>query len=152
MRSIKEIFEELITEANNNITWDEVISRPWRLVEVLEGLYKKYKRKFHKVTVGEGWRSYKIKQLKDFDPKKKYFIIDVESHGYKSSNSTFKVCFIYINDGQEIYKTHINGLRHELEIFNSNSDLQRHIDLNNTKYVYEVPAELEWLYDKIKNY
>ena len=153
--------ETALKNADHNIKNEEKIRKLIKLPanvyhfvkNILPTFYKKYKCKFEKTEVKNPHTGFleTHKLVKGFNKHKKYFLIEYVSYreGY---SSTIKAMNIYICHNGEILENYLCSvgnvriLNSYKKQFNGNiTDL-----LENIKAVYEVPKDLEWLYDFIK--
>jgi hypothetical protein len=153
--------EELIDKIKSNLKDIEKIRELIKLpanvyhfvINILPNFYKKYKCKFEKTEVKNPHTGFleTHKLVKGFNKHKKYFLIEYASYreGY---SSTIKAMNIYICHNGEILENYLCSignvriLNSYKKQFNGNiTDL-----LENIKAVYEVPKDLEWLYEFIK--
>ena len=120
---------------------------------ILPTFYKKYKCRIEKTIVKNPHTGFpeNLKQIKDFAENKKYFLIGVESFGSRSSRSSLESISIYIYDNGYICENYLCSVD-DVKILKSYKRKFNGIIDNseNIKYVYEVPKDLEWLYEFIK--
>jgi hypothetical protein len=121
---------------------------------ILPNFYKKYKCKFEKNEVKNPHTGFREtdKLVKGFNKHKKYFLIEQVSYREGSSQTTWKAMNIYICHNGEILENYLCSIG-EVRILNGykklfNGNISSLVD--NIKYVYEVPKDLEWLYEFIK--
>ena len=160
--SILDNEEELIGKIKSNLKDIEKIKSLIKLpanvyhfvINILPTFYKKYKCKLEKNKVKNPrtgiWETDKL--VKGFDIYKKYFLIEQTSYREGSSQTTWKAMNIYICHNGEILENYLCSIDH-VRILNSykklfNGNMNSLAD--NIKYVYEVPKDLEWLYEFIK--
>lgn len=154
--------EELIGKIKSNIKDIEKIRELIKLpanvyhfvINILPTFYKKYKCKIEKTTVKNPHTGFpeNQKQVKGFDIYKKYFLIEQDSYREGSGQTTWKAMNIYICHNGEILENYLCSIGN-VRILNSrkklfNGNMSSLVD--NIKYVYEVPKDLEWLYEFIK--
>jgi hypothetical protein len=121
---------------------------------ILPTFYKKYKRKIEKTIVKNPHTGFpeNLKQIKDFAENKKYFLIGVESFGSRSSRSSLESISIYIYDNGYICENYLCSVDNVRISKSYKRKFNGIIDkTENIKYAYEVPKDLEWLYNYIKN-
>ena len=154
MKSLAQFINESKTGFFTSIDDLKTSSQVLGFVDTLKTVYKKYKCKIEKIEVRRPFLE-KRRVFTKFDKNKKYFFIQIETTGNKNSSVKSTLIRININDGNEIYKNSLVSLpTGKVEIYNgrSNNTVEYLIDgPNPVKYVYEIPEDLEWLYDYIKN-
>lgn len=120
---------------------------------ILQNFYKKYKCKFEKNEVNHPRTGFPEthKLVKGFDKHKKYFLIEQASYR-QGSSQTIKAMNIYICHNGEILENYLCSIG-KVRILNGskksfNGDITNLLE--DIKYVYEVPKDVEWLYEFIK--
>lgn len=154
--------EELIDKIKSNLKDIEKIRELIKLpanvyhfvINILPTFYKKYKCKIEKIIAKNPHTGFpeNQKQVKGFDIYKKYFLIEQASYREGSGQTTWKAMNIYICHNGEILENYLCSIDN-VRILNSykklfNGNMSSLVD--NIKYVYEVPKDLEWLYEFIK--
>lgn len=127
------------------------------VINILPNFYKKYKCKFEKNEVKSPRTGFKEthKLVKGFDKHKKYFLIEQDSYSERSGqnwSSTIKAMNIYICNNGEILENYLCSIGNVRILNSSKNSFDGDITnlVKNIKYVYEVPKDLEWLYEFIK--
>lgn len=157
--------EELIGKIKSNLKDEEKIRELIKfpvnvyhfVKNILPNFYKKYKCKFEKNEIKSPHTGFREthKLVKGFDKHKKYFLIEQDSYSERSGRSwspTIKAMNIFICNNGEILENYLCSVGN-VRILNSykksfDGDITNLV--RNIKYVYEVPKDLEWLYDFIK--
>lgn len=153
--------EVLISNIKSNIKNEEKIRSLIKLPanvyhfakNILPTFYKKYKCKIEKTIVKDPLTGFpeNLKQVKDFTENKKYFLIGVESFGGRSSRSSLESTSIYIYDNGYICENYLCSVDNVRILKSYKRKFNGVIDkVENIKAVYEVPKDLEWLYEFIK--
>ena len=126
------------------------------VTDYLKTHYKKYKRPISRSRKGLKDFDTTATELKNFDPNKKYFLISL--HKLNTGQNVAKLC---INIKDKIHATHLTSFPAYDFDKNTTVGLSTHpdgkdYDLKSYLYsfnaVYEVPNELEWLYNYIKQH
>lgn len=159
--SILDNEEELIGKIKSNLKDIEMIRELIKfpanvyhlVINILPIFYKKYKCKIEKNEIKSPRTGFREthKLVKGFDKHKKYFLI--EQVGWRDRYSpAIKAMNIYICHNGEISENYLCSIDY-VRILNSskktfNGDITNLLE--NIKYVYEVPKELEWLYEFIE--
>ena len=162
MKNIIDIYEASLLDIDSTIDYgskyisaknkiEKILKTTYNYIDFIEkeviNKYKKHKRPTSKTD--------NYYEIKDFDVNKKYFIFTKQ--GYWSSDRPDLHVFyeLHINEIYDIHKSYIymTGEVVKIEKFNyEQSSISDHIKYEgkNRILVYEVPKELEWLYDYIK--
>ena len=123
MKSLKEILEaaylaeslladDLDDKIDDVVNFQKLIGKPGYLMDFKDLLavrYKKYKCKIEKSSP-KTWREEVERTIKGFNPNKKYIFI------VQNSVDRIKRLCIFINDGDEIHKNYLNGIKTTVKI------------------------------------
>ena len=123
------------------------------VINILPNFYKKYKCSFEKSEVKNPRTGFPEthKLVKGFNKHKKYFLIEQASYRERYSQ-TIKAMNIYICHNGEILENYLCSIGKVRILNGSKKSFNGNVTnlLENIKYVYEVPKDLEWLYEFIK--
>lgn len=155
--SILDDEEELIDKIKSNLNDVEKIRSLIKLPaniyhfvkNILPNFYKKYKCKFEKIEVKNSHTTDKL--IKGFNKHKKYFLIEQESYR-EGSSQTLHAMNIYICHNGEILENYLCSIGRVIILNSYKKPFDGNISslVENIKYVYEVPKDLEYLYEFIK--
>ena len=169
MKNLKDYIQEGILDsadialknADHNIKNEEKIRELIKLpanvyhfvINILPNFYKKYKCKFEKNEVKNQHTGFREthKLVKEFNEHKKYFLIEYASYR-EGSSPTIKTMNIYICHNGKILENYLCSIGNVRILNGYKKPFNGNITnlLENIKAVYEVPKDLEWLYDFIK--
>lgn len=161
MKSLKEILEasylveslladDLDDKIDDVINFQKLMEKPGNLMDFKDLLavrYKKYKCKIEKSSPKK-WREEVERTIKGFNPNKKYIFI------VQNPVDRIKRLCIYINDGDKIHKNYLNGIKTNVKILTKyrEENISDFLGFYKSTSIYELPEELEWVYDNIANY